>query len=297
MSNPDHSTSEIQQMFQKVAQNYERTAGGAAHRLAHSLLARSPPITPSSRILDNACGTGAMTEIIMQSLSQRPLIFSSRVEEEKRESLPSITAVDYSANMLEVLKGKVSANGWENVKTAVMDAQALTMPDGTFSHSYMSLGIFCLPDAVKGAAHIYRTLAPGGVALLTTWKDWGYVPAMETAQAVLRPDLPPFKMPVSDVWREGAYMKKVLVEGGFEEAKVDVEEQEVWADAEDLKAFAGRCWEQFSLVGKGWKAEEKERWTEVVAEKLPEAKGFMWDGDWEGGAKIWMLANVAIARK
>jgi SAM-dependent methyltransferase len=53
--------------------------------------------------------------------------------------------------------------------------KALSFPDNKLTHSFTNFAIMAMPEPDKVAAHIYRTLKPGGTAVITTWKHIGYV--------------------------------------------------------------------------------------------------------------------------
>jgi ubiquinone/menaquinone biosynthesis C-methylase UbiE len=83
------------------------------------------PITSSSTILNNACGTGLMT-----------------AEIKKRYPNTNITAVDLSPAMIEQAKSRAKENGWDNITTDVLDIRDLkTLRDESFSHVITNFGI------------------------------------------------------------------------------------------------------------------------------------------------------------
>src|SRR4051812_1826083 len=85
MSTPNLTAAEH---FNKSAANYEAITGGGTRELAQhaiSLIAGLKPLTSESKILDNACGTGIVTDIILQSGIQ-----------------PQIHAVDCAENMVSI---------------------------------------------------------------------------------------------------------------------------------------------------------------------------------------------------
>ncbi|KAI1069398.1 hypothetical protein LB507_008634 [Fusarium sp. FIESC RH6] len=78
--------------FNKTAEKYEAATGGATRELAQhaiSSIADLKPLTSDSKILDNVCGTGIVTDIILNSGIQ-----------------PEIHAVDVAENMINIAKGK-----------------------------------------------------------------------------------------------------------------------------------------------------------------------------------------------
>jgi phosphatidylethanolamine/phosphatidyl-N-methylethanolamine N-methyltransferase len=77
----------------------------------------------------------------------------------------SITAVDFSANMLKFAKAKAAKLN-KTVTLEEMDVQALQFPDNTFDNVVASL-VFCsVPGPMQGLSEIRRVLKPGGKAVL-----------------------------------------------------------------------------------------------------------------------------------
>ncbi|KAK4041085.1 hypothetical protein C8A01DRAFT_34930 [Parachaetomium inaequale] len=71
--------------------------------------------------------------------------------------------------------------------------------DDTFTHRITNLGIHFYADSLAGAREIHRTLrGPGGVAVVTSWTDLGYLePVVKAAQLVVRRDERPYQLPLS----------------------------------------------------------------------------------------------------
>ncbi|OBS26283.1 hypothetical protein FPOA_00223 [Fusarium poae] len=175
-STPELSTTKH---FNKTADKYETNTGGATRELAQhaiNFITDLKPLTSESKILDNACGTGIVTDTIVH---------------ERFSSQP-------------------------NVHTAVMGGEELSFSDNTFTHSITSLGIMYFTDPDKGACEIARTLHPDGVAVVTGWMMMGHIKIIREVQAQIRPDDTPFKPPVSDIWLDPEHTKAVLSDAGLD---------------------------------------------------------------------------------
>lgn len=87
--------------------------------------------------------------------------------------------------MLEVLKTKISENGWQDVEIGVQDVKSLTnLADNTFTHVITN---FCIPipspedpkAAEKATKEMWRVVKPGGVVVATTWKGTCFAPSLQ----------------------------------------------------------------------------------------------------------------------
>ncbi|KAK3487559.1 S-adenosyl-L-methionine-dependent methyltransferase [Neurospora hispaniola] len=238
--------------FNKSADNYEATTGGAPRELAQhaiSLIAGLKPLTSESKILDNACGTGIVTDIIIQSGIQ-----------------PEIHAVDCAENMVSIARGRFSSH--PNVHPAVMTGEELAFPDDTFTHSITNLGLMFFTDADKGAKEIARTLHPDGVAVVTGWAMRAPFKIVQEVQAQIRPDDTPFKRPVADIWLDPEHTKAVLSGAGLDvhaSTTVDVHMGGETADgvADLLTKFALKTFAS-------WSEEEKEKVAGVMKKIVQE---------------------------
>ena len=271
------------EFFDKASSTYERFTGGCTRDVAKFLLAQSPIVDPSSVVLDNACGTGIITQEILQNFST---IGSPR---------PKIRAVDIAPSMISNLTNVASQRGWMGgvdglLESSTMDAQELTFPDNTFTHSYTNFGIFFVPEPEKAAAHIYRTLQPGGRAYVTSWSKLGYLPAMQSAQSAVRPDTPPFEIPIDKEWFHQKKLQQVLESGGFDAAKMAIQKMQVFFRGENLDDLVDILKLAFSKFStEDWDDEEKEKWCLALRESLTEEQ--------KASARIEMEAFVAIAEK
>ncbi|KAG5771620.1 hypothetical protein H9Q72_001926 [Fusarium xylarioides] len=197
MSSPPKLTAT--EHFNKTAEKYEATTGGATRELAHhaiSSIAALKPLTSESKILDNACGTGIVTDITLKSGIE-----------------PEIHAVDVAEKMVSIARDRFSSH--PNVHLAVMSGEELAFPDDTFTHSITNLGLMYFTNAGKGAREIARTLHPDGVAVVTGWTVMGHIEIIQEVQAQIHPDETPFKPPVSDIWLDPEYTKAVLSSAGL----------------------------------------------------------------------------------
>ncbi|KAL4880322.1 S-adenosyl-L-methionine-dependent methyltransferase [Aspergillus karnatakaensis] len=294
MATPTHPPSgTAAYAFNKASDVYERLTGGCTREVAQYILFLNPKVTSSSVVLDNACGTGIITEEII-NLFPDPA------------SLPQVYAADFAPTMISNLTTKATRNGWipdPNTGTereekklnvilniSVQNAEELQYEDNTFTHSYTNLGFPFFPDGVKAAGQVYRTLSPGGTAFVTTWKKLGYLRPIHQAQLAVRPEATPWEVPMPREWMTREKLVGVLEGGGFERGKIEVFEKVVGYRGEDLDDLMDILKTAFlRLVTEGWSEGEKERWVEEVRGGLTEEE--------KETARLEMVAWVAVARK
>jgi ubiquinone/menaquinone biosynthesis C-methylase UbiE len=80
-----------------------------------------------------------------------------------------VDAVDFSPAMLAELERQRSTLGLDNVFAEVADGQALPFADASFDAAFSMFGLMFFPDRERGFAELYRTLKPGGVAVVSSW--------------------------------------------------------------------------------------------------------------------------------
>ena len=97
-----------------------------------------------------------------------------------------------------------------------MPGEKLGFPDDHFTHSITNQGIMFFKDGEQGAREIQRTLKSGGTAVVTTWKQLGYMGLVQQALKIVTPEAPPFQIPISQSWSQAAFLEKTLQEAGVE---------------------------------------------------------------------------------
>lgn len=131
------------------AERYERTAHPYTARYVDAAL-NGVPLTPASRVLDVAAGTGALTFAAAATGAH-------------------ILATDFSPGMV----ARITAKQLPNVEARVMDGQALDLPDAGFDAVFSIFGVFMFPDWRKGLTEMVRVTRPGGYGVVGVWEDRG----------------------------------------------------------------------------------------------------------------------------
>ncbi|KAL3441532.1 S-adenosyl-L-methionine-dependent methyltransferase [Aspergillus insuetus] len=269
--------------FDKASEVYERMTGGCTREIAKFILTLDPKIKSLSVILDNACGTGIITEEILGQFSDG--------------ASPKVFAADFAPSMVANFEATAKSKGWiidddgdDSLTVSVMDAENLTYPDNTFTHSYTNLGFPFFPNGEKAAGHVYRTLRSGGTAFISTWKTLGYLRPLHAAQHAVRPTSTLWEPTMPKDWYTQKKLVQVLVSAGFGAEKIQVLTTSVGYRGNDLDdlldilrtAFLGQ-------VTNGWSEEEKKQWINELSNALTEQE--------KESASLEMIAWVAVAQK
>jgi ubiquinone/menaquinone biosynthesis C-methylase UbiE len=263
--------------FSDAASEYLKQSAGVTRNISQQILALLPNITASSVVHDNACGPGITTIDIISEAAKNGT------------QPPIIHATDFSQGMISQIQSVIDEKKLKNVTAQVMDGSDLSaFGDEMFSHSITNFGIFMFPDPVAGAAHIHRTLKPGGIAAITTWKAPGNIFFINEILQALSPGHPVWLPMGVDDWFKEDHLRNILEKGGFAKENVEFLTKEVAWRIDDLEQTVelmnGRF---FDMAKEGLSEEQKGRWAEVVREKLVE----------RNGKPINMVAWVALAKK
>jgi demethylmenaquinone methyltransferase/2-methoxy-6-polyprenyl-1,4-benzoquinol methylase len=138
-------------MFDRIATRYDLlnriVSLGLDQRWRERLVAEVGRDQPAGgEVLDLATGTA---DVALRAAARRP-------------DAP-VLGVDPSANMLEIGRAKIAAEGLEaRVRLELGDAQALPFADGRFRMITMAFGIRNVVDRPRALAEMFRVLAPGG---------------------------------------------------------------------------------------------------------------------------------------
>jgi SAM-dependent methyltransferase len=268
------------EFFAWLATNHAKLTGNSTRSLfAASLedITALHPITPGSRIHDNAAGPGTTTSVLVERLTPDTL-----------EEI-DILVTDNAPAMIAAAREDFSALIPSTVTAQEMDSLKLEFPNGHFSHSILSFSIYNMSDPLKCLQEVRRTLQDGGLAALVTFKRFGAAEVMRAAQKMVRPDLPPMFVPREEFMQEGV-LADLAVEAGFDREKMSMSSRRVVVAGEDLdnlrSFFPGLISQP---ARKGWTEEENARWPEVIEEAV--------QGEIKQYGGVLFEAWVVLARK
>lgn len=162
--------------------------------------------------LDVAAGPGTTT-----------LLLAPRVK--------SVTALDFSQNMLDHFGRNVARAGLSNVAAQQGDGQALPFAAGSFQIGVSMFGLMFFPDRAAGFRELRRVLAPGGRAVVSSWAPVERSPAMQLMFGALRAVDPSRPAPQRDISSlENADVLRAEMEtAGFDSVEIHEVESDLGA--------------------------------------------------------------------
>jgi ubiquinone/menaquinone biosynthesis C-methylase UbiE len=262
--------------FNKAAAEYLKQSAGVTRNISQQILTLLPPFDASSVVHDNAAGPGVVSFDILAQATKNGTQF------------PTIHATDFSPGMVAQIQTVIDEKNLSTVTAQVMDGSDLSpFKDDMFTHSITNFGIFMFSEPISGAAHILRTLKPGGTAAITVWKTAGNITFINEVRQALAPGKLEWS-PLTKNWLEKAHFKGILETAGFKEENIEfVEKEAIWSIdnlEEAMELMNGRF---FEPAKEGLNEEQRAKWTDVVREKL----------QGRNGKGIRMVAWLALARK
>ena len=279
--NPPPQAQALLSSTQKVP-TYETTGGLVTAQFAQHNLSLIDPIDDEAIIHDNACGSGTVSRLLLESPNTPKDI--------------TIKATDIDSPFLSALQYAAKQNAWP-IDVSNQKSEDLDFADNTFTHSITNIAIFFTSSAgLDGAKEIYRTLRPGGTAVVNCWAHVTWLLPVRAVHETIRPGKP-FPTPVV-AWHDGQHIQNVMRDAGFREESMRVERSDAWAvvKRDGLRKWAEKSWAYLGGIA-GWFDEDEETWDQAVdklVELLLVQPGTMVEGD-----EVRMKASqwVVIAKK
>jgi ubiquinone/menaquinone biosynthesis C-methylase UbiE len=156
-----------------VAEGYTDTTMGMFRGYVDAAL-EFVPLCRDSQVADIACGPGTLSLVAAKQTA-------------------SVKALDFSENMLAMLRKGMEEQNIENIEPYQGDGQELPFDDESFDAAFSMFGLMFFPDRPKGFAELFRTLKPGGRVCVSSWAPVDQSPMMAVmfgAMQKIKPDIP-----------------------------------------------------------------------------------------------------------
>jgi hypothetical protein len=179
-----------------------------------------------------------------------------------------------------------------------MRAQELTFPNDNFDFSFTNFVVAELDEPKIVAQHLYRTLKPGGHAIVCTFAFRPHDEAIKAAHFATRGSKAKLGLAYDLEWLKQETLKDFLVAGGFEERKVQISTCEVFENVKDLRWWVTALSGYTGQRDDGWKPEDEEKWDEavnVLFKTMEQSPGVTRTDD--GGALLKFVINISISTK
>ncbi|KAJ4415708.1 hypothetical protein N0V82_007201 [Gnomoniopsis sp. IMI 355080] len=170
---------------------------------------------------------------------------------------PKVLVSDDNAMMVAAAKESLVSTPLPHVDCKVLDLQ--------------DLSIFTFIRPVDAVRETYRTLEPGGLAVVTCGRRFAPMFSVHNAQKKIRPDLALMPTPSPEFYEEGVLQKKVE-EAGFSKEKITMDEKVLTVkDAEDVVELeAPMSGSMMARAREGNTTEEQSRWVDCVIKSVEE---------------------------
>ena len=139
-----------------IPATYDRYLGPVLFNDYADDLAARVEVTPGMRVLEIACGTGAVTERLVRRLRGQG----------------TVVATDLNEPMIAHARQKPF--GASGVEWRPADGTKLPFEDRAFDAVVCQFGLMFFPDKVAGVREAFRVLKPGGRYLVSVWDSFEY---------------------------------------------------------------------------------------------------------------------------
>lgn len=263
-SQTQHPHLPLPDYFSKFANIYVHQTGHStlnilADVITDNVQTSAHPIGPDSVVHDTAAGPGIGAAALVARLP--------------RDQLPKEMLVsDDAAIMLSAAQESLVASPLPHVECKELDSQDLSsVPDDYFTHSINNFSIFTFLRPADAIRETYRTLRPGGLAIVTCWRRFAPVHIIHVAQKKIRPDLPLMPIPNPQFYEEGV-LQRVVEEGGFAKDNIKLVDKVLTVtDDENIAGLTMLMSGPLMVKAReGYTKEEEDRWAETVKQALKE---------------------------
>jgi SAM-dependent methyltransferase len=135
-----------------ASEKWKAKSAAMGQPVTDALVEYAQPAT-GMRVIDVASGTG-----------EPAISLAMRVGEHGH-----VTALDLSADLLEIAAGRARTRGLKNFTTQQADAHSLPFPEDTFDLATSRFGVMFFEDPVLALGDLRRVLRPGARACFLAW--------------------------------------------------------------------------------------------------------------------------------
>ncbi|KAM0403577.1 hypothetical protein ACHAQC_001193 [Fusarium culmorum] len=208
----------------------------------------STPVT----FLDNACGSGVLTDAVQKTLSKDVLEKSTFI------------SADAADGMIAIAKKRLGPEGWVNTEIKKLDATNTQLAGNSFTHVGIGLALHLIPKPDAVLADCKRILKPGGIFGATTFhkENSFWVPDIRSAFASFpfeapMPDVMPMQVHGQGEWTNPAWIESHLKEQGFQDVQVTVDHDKYFLRS--AEEYMLQCGMMLGWVMNTWWSEEVRR--------------------------------------
>ncbi len=203
-----------------------------------------------------------------------------------------VTALDLSAELLDIAKGRAQERGLKNLRTQPADVHAVPFADNCFDLATSRFGVMFFHDPVLALREVYRVLRPQARACFAAWGPFEQ-PYWQTTMGVVHKRVggPLLRPGGPDPFRFAApgSLSRVLRDAGFREVQ-----EETKTVAWTWPGTAQEVWEQAQAVSVPFRPMldrvPAEFWPEIHAEVHAAIEKFVVGDEIRFGATV-MLAS------
>lgn len=168
-------------------------------------LVQAAGVRPAERVLDVACGTGAVTRLLAEQVGPAG----------------KVTGLDITPGMLAAARLAAPS---QRIEWLEGSAVKMPLPDGTFDAVVCQQGLQFFPDKPAALSEMRRVLKRGGRLALSCWRSVEHTPGYLVLEQALARRVGPEKaaLPPFSLGDAGA-IRGLVVGAGFREVKLRAE--------------------------------------------------------------------------
>lgn len=264
------------------AQAYQTYFGPSIFGPLVDVVVSVAPPRAGDRVLDVACGTGVVARRMAEIVGEGG----------------TVVGIDINPKMIEVARS-ISVPGGPTIEYREGDGTALDLPAASFDYVCCQQGLQFFPDRTAGAAEMRRVLAPGGTAVVVTWKGLDHHPLYAAMADAEEPHLGSVGANVTRAELEAPFslgdpeeLRRLLADAGF--ASVEIAERSIEARFPDADRFVERMEFAYAAVIPQFAEDPAAftRYLDAITEDTRDAVAAAREGD---EVVVPMHANIAVA--